>query len=247
MNKAKLVRAKIAIVKIGNIEIEGLEFPDGTFGIGVPQIQELFNDFLDNPNYASQRLKRLMGKDFKTHMKASTEFNKNATNTVTLQEFERIVAKLDRAGSVKAQDFRDELIGLSLQQLWADAFNRKFEKEERQQWLSSRQQSKATRRSFTTVINNYVLAHNEELSDNYKTFIYNNCTDAIYRLLFGCSAKKLRESWNCRDVRDELTIEEVFMVASIERLAATLIEEKDVEPQQAIKEAGRLMMVKKMR
>lgn len=128
-------KAKIAKVKIGNIEIEGMMLPNGCFGISVPQIAELFGA---NKNYASQELKRLCGKGFRPH-KIATELGNQKINWISLEDFEFVMMKLDRSGNQKAQQFRDELIGLSLQQLWSDAFNIKFEKEERQLWLKERQ------------------------------------------------------------------------------------------------------------
>lgn len=69
------IKAQVATVSIGNIEIEGLLLPDGNFAIA-PQIADLL---LDNRNIASRDLKRLLGKDFKAS-KARTEFNKNDVN-----------------------------------------------------------------------------------------------------------------------------------------------------------------------
>ena len=96
-------RAELATVKIGSLEIEGLMLPDGSFAVAVPQIADLF---LATRNYAAQSLNRLMGKDFETH-KVKTKFNQNSTNCVSILAFETIVAKLDRTGNKKAQDFRD--------------------------------------------------------------------------------------------------------------------------------------------
>lgn len=41
MPQNKPVKAIIANVKIGNIEVEGIQFPDGSFAIAIPQIQKL--------------------------------------------------------------------------------------------------------------------------------------------------------------------------------------------------------------
>lgn len=81
MTQNKPVKAIVAIIKIGEREIEGLKFPDETYGIAIPQIQKLFDDFLTSTNIASRDINRLMGKDFKTS-KAKTEFNKNVTKKV---------------------------------------------------------------------------------------------------------------------------------------------------------------------
>jgi hypothetical protein len=57
---------------------------------------------------------------------------------IALKEFEKLVAKLDRKGNEQAQEFSRSLIVLSLHQLFCDAFDMKFEKEDRQEYLIQR-------------------------------------------------------------------------------------------------------------
>ena len=148
------VKANIAFVKIGHLEIEGLLLDDGSFGVAVPQIAKLFPYFSDSQNQASQKLKRLMGKDFKT-TKVNTIFNKNYVLSVNLDDFLGVIRKLMSINDTVAIDIASQLIGLSLQQLFSDAFNIHFEKEERQQWLKIRQAGKVVRRSLTAAIKDY--------------------------------------------------------------------------------------------
>jgi hypothetical protein len=138
-------KALVAKVPFGAFEIDGLLFEDGSYGVAIPQISDLF---MTNRNTASRDLKRLLGEGFKTS-KTKTEFNKNTTLSISLLEFERVLAKLDRAGNVKAQAFRDGLVGLSLQQLFCDAFGVKFETEQRQEWLEERFKTKKDFRPLT--------------------------------------------------------------------------------------------------
>jgi hypothetical protein len=138
-------KALVAKVPFGTFEIDGLLFEDGIYGVAIPQISDLF---MTNRNTASRDLKRLLGEGFKTS-KTKTEFNKNTTLSISLLEFERVLAKLDRAGNVKAQAFRDGLVGLSLQQLFCDAFGVKFETEQRQEWLEERFKTKKDFRPLT--------------------------------------------------------------------------------------------------
>ena len=65
-------------------------------------------------------------------------------------------------------------------------------------------------------------------------------------IVFGRSAKKLKEAWDCKDVRAAMTIEELMIVDSVERLAITLIDDHSFEPQTAIKEAGNRLLIKKI-
>jgi len=132
-------KARITNVAIGNLLVEGVMLPDGSFGMAVPQIAQLFPYFQDDQNQAFKKLKRLMGKGFKT-TKSKTEFNKNSTNVISLPEFERVVLELALKEDKIAIEFARMLVGLSLEQLWSDAFGIKFEKEERQKWLKFRQQ-----------------------------------------------------------------------------------------------------------
>jgi hypothetical protein len=128
-------RAVIAQVPVGNSSIEGLMAEDGTFGIAVPQLvsHELISQ--DNSN---REVKTYMGAGSNL-VKWHTAISKRAVNVILLADFEKLLAKLDRAGNKVAQDMRDDLVGLALTQLFADAFNQKFEKEERQAYLIDRQ------------------------------------------------------------------------------------------------------------
>lgn len=130
-----ILTAVVTQVPIGNTSVEGLMTEDGVFYIGIPQVADLFEV---SRNTAARDFKRLMGENSKPSIKLKTEFNKNVTTAFTLTEFEQLVAKLDRKGNKAAQDFRDTLVGLSLHQLFCDAFGIKFEKEDRQQYLKER-------------------------------------------------------------------------------------------------------------
>jgi hypothetical protein len=56
---------------------------------------------------------------------------------------------LDKKGNHAASKFVDVMLGLSLHQLFCDAFGLKFEKEDRQRWISSRLTTKVDFRELT--------------------------------------------------------------------------------------------------
>jgi hypothetical protein len=72
--------------------------------------------------------------------KLKTSLHPKAVNAIALKDFEKLVFELALKGNERAQEFSRSLIGLSLHQLFCDAFGIKFEKEERQQYLAQRMQ-----------------------------------------------------------------------------------------------------------
>lgn len=132
------VKAKICKIQIGHLEIEGLMLPDGTFAVAVVQISSLFSL---TQNYASQELKRLLGNEFRPH-KIATELNNSPRNVLPLKDFEQVSVELSLSGNEPAIEFVRSLYGLSLHQLFCDAFGVRFETEERQAWLKARFQHK---------------------------------------------------------------------------------------------------------
>jgi hypothetical protein len=148
-------KASIAQVPFGSISIEGLmSDDDGTFGIAIPQIclkldipeknsQRIISTALQNQTLkkdSTTLVKSLPCKDSKTLiLKWKTTISRNHVNVILLPDFERLIRKLDKAGNKAAEQIVDDLIGLSMHQLFSDAFGQKFEKEERQSYLIERQ------------------------------------------------------------------------------------------------------------
>lgn len=127
-------KAKIATVKIGPLAIEGLLLPDGSFAVGVSQISALFPAIQNNP---SREVKALLGKGIQL-VKAASELNPNRVNIVSLEQFSLVVFELALKGQSEAVEFVRALHGLSLHQLFSDAFGIKFEADDRQEWLKQR-------------------------------------------------------------------------------------------------------------
>jgi hypothetical protein len=154
-------------------------------------------------NTASRDIKRLMGKDFETS-KWLTKFNNKAINVLSLVNFEKLLAKLDRTGNAKAQEIRDSLIGLSLQQLFCDAFDIKFAKEDRQKWLICRQRTKITFRPFTDQLKAYGFTKPQE----YANFI------SLFQTRMNIK----------NGTRDQLPLEKLFILEEAQVKLATYIE-----------------------
>lgn len=128
------MRAYVTQVQIGNLEIEGLMTEKGEYRVAVPQLVALNLASQFNP---TRDTKAILGKDSKL-VKYKTEFNPNPVNTISLIEFEKVVFELAIKGNEFAANLVRALVGLSLTQLFSDAFGVKFEKEERQNYLKER-------------------------------------------------------------------------------------------------------------
>jgi hypothetical protein len=142
-----ILTAVVSPVQIGHLTIDGLLAENKEFYVGLPQMVES-GLILALPDNAAKSLKRSLPEG-SMPVRLKTKFNSNPVLALTILDFEKLLAKLDRAGNLSAQKLRDDLVGLSLRQLFADSFNIKFEKEDRQLWLQERQSTKASFRPLT--------------------------------------------------------------------------------------------------
>ena len=134
----KTEKARIATVKLGNLEIEGLMLPSGEFAIGLSQIPALLPDLV-RPNQASRTVKRLLGKE-SPFDQIKAELNSKPINYVLLKDLEKIIVLSASKGSKDALNLNLILVGCSLTQFWSDAFGVKFEEEQRVKYVASRQE-----------------------------------------------------------------------------------------------------------
>lgn len=222
-------------VPIGLITIEGLVDPKtNEFYVGIPQIAEQFSIPI---KHASRDIKAMMGAGF-TFPQATTKLHSRLVNVVTLKNYELIVAKLDRKGNKIAQDFRDSLVGLSLTQLFCDAFKIKFDEEERQAYLVFRQESKNLFFELSTEITGWyetTKASRTQPKERYFT----NSFDAINLALFGKKSKQIKSELGIGTnalCRDHFNNEALRRISQIQSIAAAAMRTKRIErPNDAIK------------
>lgn len=233
-------KARVAIVRIGQFEFNGLAWVDGKgktiYGLAASQVAEEAK--LAHPQNAVRTLKRALGLDSPLFRVAS-ELNSNKVSVVTIDQFARAIVGMAINGHEGAKELALALAGVALHQVFADAFGDRFEAEDRQEWLNERLCGKDVRRTFTDAIKSYILRHRHELSDNAIQFMYSNATDILNCLLFGLRAKKMCEVLNCdRDhLRDHLDRKELLWLQQVEDVAVRLIDEYDVNPVDAVRQA----------
>lgn len=231
----KILTAKVTDVPIGHLAVSGLMAEDSSFYVGIPQIVDLN---LIPPNRSAKQLQALSGIAFQTH-KLKTELHPKAINAIALNDFGRVIVAFAKTGNIAAQELRDDLVGLSLYQLFSDAFKVKFEQEERQEHLKARQEGKQVRHTLTDAIDWYI-KNTPGLSANYIQWVYVNCSDSVNLGLFGRKSKRVCVDLKVNDrskLRDCLTTDELRWLSQIEELAARLIIYQGYEPLIAVKEA----------
>lgn len=240
-----MLTATIEKVKFGYFEIEGLMDEEGSYYIAIPQLSGLN---LVPPNRSAKQLEDLTDKAFSSHelVKLKTTLNSKAINALPLVKFEVLLFNLSLQGNAKAIELSRALIGLSLQQLFSDAFEQKFEQEERQQFLKIRMSGKVARRQLTYSINDYITKH-PELSENKAKWLYKNATDRLYKLLFGKIKKVLAKELKLEELesfRDHLTVEQLRHLEALEDLMTRLIDQFNLNPLEAAEEASKRYLIK---
>jgi len=228
--------AKVTTVKLGNLEIEGLLIEDGSFGVAQQQVASLFSVI---PTTAPKWLKARLDNGFqlfqvKTDRPKQDGKQNRAENVLTLTQFETLLRKLDREGNETARLMVDSMIGLSLTQLFSDAFNIKFDKEDRQEWLKARAKGKVTRRRLTDAIKEWCESNNcPEKLQPY--IIY--CSDQINQKVFGKKAKELREEHGVKTndlLRDKFTDDELTLIDRIEDRTMLTMDMLGIKPTDAL-------------
>lgn len=238
---ANIIKAQIAPVAIGHLTIEGLMGNDGNFYIAVPQISERFSVPQKN---ASRDIKALVGGDFQ-FLKAKTDLNPKAINVMSVLDFEKLVAKLDRAGNVPAQEFRDDLVGLSLHQLFCDAFGIKFEKEDRLNWLMLRQESKTLFWELASAVKRWMAGR---YCGAPEFTYYKNAFDALNTGLFGMQSAKIRQELGLASdaalCRDSFGNRALTNIATVQGLAARMMaKDETLKPIDAVKRAVEVTLI----
>jgi hypothetical protein len=182
---------------------------------------------------------KINGKDFKyfSFDKYQSDLNSKAVNVIPLELFEKVVFELALKGNLAAIEFCRAMIGLSLQQLFADAFGKKHEANERQEYLKDRLDGKFKRRFFTDAIQDYI--DRNALSTNEQTWIYKNVSDKLNKLLFGKTAKQLCKKYECakNELRDQFDRKDVLNISRLEDYAARLVDKKNLHPIKALEQA----------
>ncbi len=227
-------------VQLGCIVLDGLMDSKGKYYLSVPQIMSHLTTDTKQPTRA---IKALPVKGL-TIDKANIVGTRETVNVINAEMLEFILFEFAMKGDKAAKDIVRSLVGLSIHQIFSDAFGVKFEREERQKWLAQRQSGKATRRTFINAIRDYVKRHPEHPPMDSK-FIYANASDYVNLRVMGRRSKQLKEDFELSDsgsVRDIMSIKELSRVEMIEDEATIQVDKFDIHPCEAVRRVSDVLL-----
>jgi hypothetical protein len=148
-------------------------------------------------------------KDFKENLIGSNELNKINRSLTLLQKRSLLRVGLIMTNNAVASKIRNYLLNLE-----------EVATEEQKKWAIQREVGIIERKRLTSTISKYIP------NTKHKKFAFPNYTNMIYRALFGCDAKSLREQRNVKTndaLRDSFTEKELFLVEEAEGIVRALI------------------------
>ena len=160
---AQVQRASILDVDFGFAQIEGLMLPDGSYAIAVSQIATHFSF---SPSNATKTVKALLGKGCEL-FRVSSEIANRPVNTVTLDQFKRVVLGLSKQGHPTAQAFVEALVVEGIERRFDTAAGVKVEESERNRRLYERMISRKDFRPLTDQLK----AHGFTSPEDYRIFV----------------------------------------------------------------------------
>lgn len=173
----------VTSVPFGNRKIEGLLVENKDFAVSVQQAAVLFSV---PPNNAQRDIKRLLGADIQflqISVKTAGRQNRDVL-ALYLPDFEKLQFELLLKGNKEAIAIARELLGLSWNQLFSDAFNTEFD---RQQYLRDYSKHRNEHRAYY---------HNRMV----KWFDHDKVPDSYRGILVQRFKKSVGLSWDSVDM-----------------------------------------------
>lgn len=237
----KVQKAIRATIKLGDIDLDVFQLPDGKYRMSQTQILEVID--IAPKRYTEIRDSKvaqtfdLKGLDL---YRISLE-NKAKANTISLDDVPkiwRVCIKLKRGNQDKLEALLDACLVEVLERRADNAFDVKQTEEARNLKFKARVKGKVTRRKLTDAIRDYIKENN--CSEEYRKDIYGATTNNIYLYLFGCTAAELKRKRGVgkgESLRDAMGADELKRVEDFEAMVMRRIDH-GVEPIYAVQEAN---------
>lgn len=247
----KAIRAQI---KLGEIELDVFQLPDGKYGFSSTSIANILGlsshkrvgEILTSKSLKPKTAIALgLGKneDFTLKLPKISTSDSGNINFLKLELLMLIVSyEAYKNDNEFAQSVLEASLAESLERRADAAFGVLRTEEERNIQFAVRLEGICSRHFWTDTICEYIKTH--EVSENYKRFIYSNVSDCVNLKLFGMKAKTVREHFDLPDgalLRDFLPSETLKIIDTIEKATALRVRQTDSEPYQALKDVISLL------
>jgi hypothetical protein len=238
------IKAVRATITLGDIKLDVFQLPDGSYGYTYEWLGNLIGrdkSILSNKKspFCLYNLNKSLSKEALTNRRVFVEgISKAKLNYLTESELMVVLGSLAYMVPEKVVPFL-VACGIETLERRADtAFGVVRDEEERNDRMTARIKGKVARRTLTDVIKNYIESH--EVSDNYKKFIFSNCSDHLNKIILGAKAKQAKEFYQVPEsslLRNHIPVAALRELELTEEMASRLIEERDMEPLEAVKQA----------
>jgi hypothetical protein len=233
------IKAVRATITLGDIKLDVFQLPDGEYRVSLTQTTEALgfdkrkgSSFLALEVVQSLATYGLQGSIF------LAEDTNQKIKALTLDAFKAIVMYYALKGNLLAQSILGACLVEAVERRADAAHGVVRDEEERNDRMTARIKGKVARRTLTDVVKNYIESH--DVSDNYKKFIFSNCSDHLNKIILGAKAKQAKEFYQVPEsslLRNHIPVAALRELELTEEMAARLIEERDMEPLEAVKQA----------
>lgn len=242
-NAIKVIKTTITITE--TLTLDGYQKPNGDYCLSANGMRESLNVLLTNKT-GKKYAQPILDKGSREAEKGKIEGNNSSIRLINLDSALEIIQVYAQLGNKECQALVFACFAETIERRLDNAFGVKRSEEDRNERLKSRVQGKYTRRTLTDAISDYLESH-DELSDNYRKFIWSNCSDHLNKIILGAKASQAKETLGIpKDslLRNYIPVAALDELEGVERFAARLIDNKDTEPLEAVKEASLLMFAK---
>jgi hypothetical protein len=241
------IKAVRKTMKLGDIELDVFQLPDGEYRYSQTQAFISIADEEYDTKQASKRYIEICTSKKAQHLSVPTLQTYEKTKIEGENQIVKLISQADVMsfwamaaflGHTKALGLL-MACGIEALERRADAlFQVVRDEQERNDRMAARQKGKVARRTLTDAVKHYIESH--EVSDNYVRWIFNHCSDHLNKVILGTKSKHAKEFYQISDkapLRNHIPVAALRELDLTEEMAARLIEERDVEPLDAVKQA----------
>jgi hypothetical protein len=233
MTTIKAVRATITL---GDIELDVFQLPDGGYYF-TQSVLKTIHITLSNTS-GKKYVKPILEANSALLQTAQLDGNPVKLKLIPMTLFGEIVGIYAKLGNEFCIAILVACFEESLERRADTAFDVKRTEEEYNARLAQRTKGYVARRTLTDSIRDYTIKH--ESSETYIKFIYSNCSDHLNKIILGAKAKQAKEFYALPAhslLRNHIPVKALRELELVEEMASRLIDERDIEPLEAVKQA----------